>query len=143
MAGSYGDYRCYLTNNSRYDLKLTESNAIQYGLFHQNWQANWDISPPQLIKSGQQAGNNPTFGTSVTGADGNRTILKWAVMHGADTLGFVTTYGDISVTGGSQTSQFTDIPTIVYTWQEPGHDPYYHRVTIGNWDYDDPDLHWP
>jgi hypothetical protein len=128
------DYRCYLTNNSRYDLKLAESSAIQFGLFHSDWQANWDVSPTPFIKSGQQAGNNPTLETSVTGLDGNRTSVKWAVMHGADTLGFVSVYADIPYVGGQSLSASSSIPTIVYAWQEPGHDSRSHRVTIGNWD---------
>jgi hypothetical protein len=137
------DYRCYLTNNSRYDLKLTESSAVQFGLFHSDWAAQWDFSPPASIKSGQQAGSNPTLGTSVSGMDGNRTTVTWAVMHGTNTLGLVSVYCNLPVIGGSSMASFTTIPTIVYTWQESGHDPRHHRVTIGNWDYDDPDWHWP
>ena len=136
------DYRCYLTNNSRYDLKLTESSAVQFGLFHKEWPANWDISPPSFIKSGQQAGSNPTLGTSVTGLDGNHTEVTWAVMHGTNTLGFVSVFAELPYLGHASLSAYTNIPTIVYAWQEL-QNPTHHRVTIGNWDYDDPDWHWP
>jgi hypothetical protein len=143
MEDQYGRYCCYLTNSSRYDLKLDQAEAIQWGAFHGDWNATWDISPPTLIKSGQRAGNDPTFATSVTPLDGNRTHVRWAVLHGADTLGFIDVYGNISATSGYWGSAGSTIKTIVYAWTEPGHDPMQIRVTIGNWDYDDPDWHWP
>jgi hypothetical protein len=64
-------------------------------------------------------------------------------MHGAETLGLVYISGNITFVGGGAASANTDIPTIVYTWSEGGREPVIHRVTIGNWDYDDPDWHWP
>jgi hypothetical protein len=140
------DYCCYLSNNSRYDLKLAKAEALQIGAFHPNWGATWDIYPPSLIKAGQQAGSGPTFGTSITGWDEDFTLVQYAVMHGAETLGWVSIRAEIPFLLRSiDLSAYSDIATTIFTLSEGGmHSGLTtQRVTIGNWDYDDPDWHWP
>ncbi len=51
-------YRCFLTNNSRYDLKIKYKDVRQFSLIHTTWAGNWDIAVPDLIKAGQQADPN-------------------------------------------------------------------------------------
>lgn len=87
-------FRCFLTNNSRYDLKLKSKEVRQFSLIHQNWDGNWDIAAPDLIKAGQQADpNRATFQGSATGIDGVSLYVQYHVMEGAESRGVITING--------------------------------------------------
>jgi hypothetical protein len=76
-----GSYACYFTNASKYDLKLQSAKAWQYGAFHDEWSRNFDIAPPDLIKSGQKEDpQRPTFAAHASDIDGIGTQELYLLM---------------------------------------------------------------
>lgn len=87
-------FRCFLTNNSRYDLKLKRSDVRQFSLIHQTWAGQWDVPAPALIKAGQQADpNRPTFQGLAGGIDGVAVYADYDLMDGAESKGVVSFQG--------------------------------------------------
>jgi hypothetical protein len=83
-------YRCFITNKSRYDLKLISSHAQQWGLFHLKnpYNRRFDIEPSDLISAGHKPdANTPTFAASATELDGIETKVAYQLMLGDRSLG--------------------------------------------------------
>jgi hypothetical protein len=83
-------YRCFITNESQYDLKLISAHAQQWGAFHfkDPWKRNFDIDPPDLIRAGHKPNaNTPTFAASATDLDRIETKVTYQLMSGDRSLG--------------------------------------------------------
>jgi hypothetical protein len=83
-------YKCFITNKSRYDLKLKYSYAQQFGIFHKPYHRHFDIDPPDLISAGHKPDENkPTYAASATELDGIETKVWYDLMLGDRNLGEV------------------------------------------------------
>jgi hypothetical protein len=83
-------YKCFVTNKSKYDLRLISAKAEQWGAFHikDPWKRNFDIDPPDLISAGHKPhANTPTFSASATDLDGISTYVTYQLMPGDRSLG--------------------------------------------------------
>jgi hypothetical protein len=127
VEGVMAVYSCYLTNKSKYDLKLVSAEAEQFGFFHRPWSREFNPKSPDLIKAGHIADRHATFTAEASDLDGIRIQVQYILMLDGKTVpSYVTIWAtrgndafppDLSVFTGPKSS-------VSESRHDPNHGPF-------------------